>query len=102
MRAPRRLSRKISLVSRRRRRLDRLDDELAPPKAIANYKKLLEETQALALFNCVGSGTTAAAAKVLQDSGAPSVGGYAVADSARQKTAGAGFFVRASTGREAE
>ena len=86
----------------RKLRLVTLDDELAPPKAVANYKKLLEEMQVLALFNCVGSGTTAAAAKVLQDSSAPSVGGYAVADSARQKTAGAGFFVRASTGREAE
>jgi len=86
----------------RKLRLVTLDDELAPPKAVANYKKLLDEMQVLALFNCVGSGTTAAAAKVLQDSGAPSVGGYAVADSARQKTGGAGFFVRASTGREAE
>jgi branched-chain amino acid transport system substrate-binding protein len=86
--------RKIKLVT--------LDDELAPPKAVANYKKLLEEQQALALFGCVGSGTTAAAAKVLQDNGAASVGGYAVADSARQKAGNAGFFVRASTGREAE
>lgn len=89
-------------VHGRRIRLITLDDELAPPKAVANYKKLLDEMQVAALFNCVGSGTTAAAAKALQDSGAPSVGGYAVADSARQKTAGAGFFVRASTGREAE
>ena len=86
----------------RKVRLVTLDDELAPPKAVANYKKLLDEIQVLALFNCVGSGTTASAAKVLQDSGAASVGGYAVADSARQKTAGSGFFVRASTGREAE
>jgi ABC-type branched-subunit amino acid transport system substrate-binding protein len=86
--------RKIKLVT--------LDDELAPPKAVANYKKLLEEQQVLALFGCVGSGTTAAAAKVLQDNGAVSVGGYAVADSARQKAGNAAFFVRASTGREAE
>jgi len=89
-------------VHGRKVRVVTLDDELAPPKAVANYKKLLEEMQVTALFNCVGSGTTAAAAKVLQDSGAPSVGGYAVADSARQKTVGAGFYVRASTGREAE
>ncbi|HET7526400.1 MAG TPA: ABC transporter substrate-binding protein [Burkholderiaceae bacterium] len=86
----------------RKLRVVTLDDELAPPKAVANYKKLLDEMQVLAMFNCVGSGTTAVSAKVLQDSGAASVGGYAVADSARQKTAGAGFFVRASTGREAE
>jgi branched-chain amino acid transport system substrate-binding protein len=86
--------RKIKLVT--------LDDELAPPKAVANYKKLLEEQQVLALFGCVGSGTTAAAGKLLQDNGAASVGGYAVADSARQKAGNAAFFVRASTGREAE
>jgi ABC-type branched-subunit amino acid transport system substrate-binding protein len=86
----------------RKLRLVTLDDELAPPKAVANYKKLLEEQQVLAMFGCVGSGTTAAAAKLLQDSGTPSVGGFAVADSARQKTGNAGFFVRASTGREAE
>lgn len=86
----------------RKLRLITLDDELAPPKAVANYKKLLEEQQVLAMFGCVGSGTTAAAAKLLQDSGTPSVGGFAVADSARQKTGNTGFFVRASTGREAE
>jgi branched-chain amino acid transport system substrate-binding protein len=86
----------------RKIKLATLDDELAPPKAVANYKKLLEEQQVLALFGCVGSGTTAAAAKVLQDNGAASVGGYAVADSARQKAGNAAFFVRASTGREAE
>jgi len=88
------LGRRIKLVT--------LDDELAPPKAVANYKTLLEEQHALALFGCVGSGTTAAAAKVLQDSGVASVGGYAVADSARQKAGNVGFFVRASAGREAE
>ena len=89
-------------IQGRKIRLVTLDDELAPPKAVANYKKLLDDPQVLSLFNCVGSGTTAAAAKLLQDSGTPSIGGYAVADSARQKTAGAGFFVRASTSREAE
>jgi branched-chain amino acid transport system substrate-binding protein len=86
----------------RKIRLVTLDDELAPPKAVANYKKLIEEQQVLALFGCVGSGTTAVAAKVLQETGTCSVGGYAVADSARQKAGNSGFFVRASTGREAE
>jgi ABC-type branched-subunit amino acid transport system substrate-binding protein len=89
-------------VHGRKIRLVTLDDELAPPKAVANYKKLLEEHQVLTLFGCVGSGTTAAAAKVLPEHGAASVGGYAVADSARQQAGNAGFFVRASTGREAE
>jgi ABC-type branched-subunit amino acid transport system substrate-binding protein len=86
--------RKIRIVS--------IDDELAPPKAVANYKKLLEEQNVVAMFGCVGSGTTAAAGKLLQDSGCASIGGYAVADSAREKVGSNGFFIRASTGREAE
>jgi len=86
--------RKIKLVT--------LDDELAPPKAVANYKKLLEEQGAVALFGCVGSGTTAAAGKLLSDNGCASIGGYGVADSAREKTGNNGFFIRASMGREAE
>ena len=88
-------------VHGRKIRLITLDDELAPPKAVANYKKLIEEQGVVAMFGCVGSGTTAAAAKSLQDNGCASVGGFAVADSAREKVSSA-FFVRASTGREAE
>lgn len=79
-----------------------LDDELKPDKALANYEKLLKEHSALAFFNCVGSSTTAAAAKFLQESGCPMVGGFAVADSAREKTAGSAYYIRATTGREAE
>jgi branched-chain amino acid transport system substrate-binding protein len=89
-------------VHGRKIRMISLDDELAPPKAVANYKKLLEEQGVVAMFGCVGSGTTAAAAKLLLDHGCASVGGFAVADSAREKTGNSGFFVRASTGREAE
>jgi ABC-type branched-subunit amino acid transport system substrate-binding protein len=89
-------------VHGRKIRLVTIDDELAPPKAVANYKKLLEEQGVVAMFGCVGSGTTAAAAKLLQEHGCPSVGGYAVGDSAREKAANYAFFVRASTGREAE
>jgi branched-chain amino acid transport system substrate-binding protein len=79
-----------------------LDDELKPDRAVANYEKLLNEHKAFAFFGCVGSGTTAAAAKVLKESSAPMVGGYAVADSARDKTQGSAYYVRATTGREAE
>jgi branched-chain amino acid transport system substrate-binding protein len=79
-----------------------LDDELQPPKAVANYEKLLAEHKVFAFFGCVGSGTTAAAGPVLAQSGAPLVGGYAVADSARDKVKGSGYFVRASSGREAQ
>lgn len=86
----------------RRIRLLSLDDELKPDKAVANYTTLLEKEKVFAFFGCVGSGTTAAAAKLLQDSGAPLIGGYAVADSARRKVAGAAYFVRAGSGREAQ
>jgi branched-chain amino acid transport system substrate-binding protein len=89
-------------IAGRKLRLVSLDDELKPDKAIANYEKLLTEHKAFAFFGCVGSGTTAAASQVLKDSGAPLVGGYAVADSARDKTKGAAYYVRATTGREAE
>ena len=47
-------------VQGRKIRLVTIDDELAPPKAVANYKKLLDEG-VVAMFGCVGSGTTAAA-----------------------------------------
>jgi ABC-type branched-subunit amino acid transport system substrate-binding protein len=89
-------------VSGRKLRLVSLDDELKPDKAVANYEQLLSEHKAFAFFGCVGSGTTAAAAKVLKESGAAMVGGFAVADSAREKTRGSGYYVRATTGREAE
>lgn len=89
-------------VAGRRIKLVSLDDELKPDKAVANYGRLLTEHKAFAFFACVGSGTTAAAAKVLKDSGAPLVAGYAVADSARDKVQGSAYFVRATTGREAQ
>jgi branched-chain amino acid transport system substrate-binding protein len=78
-----------------------LDDELKPDKAVANYEKLLADG-VFAFFGCVGSGTTAASAPVLARSGAPLIGAYAVADSAREKAKGAAYVVRASTGREAQ
>jgi len=89
-------------VAGRRLRLLSLDDELAPPKAVANYRTLLEQHKVFALFACVGSGTTAAAAEVMQGTDAVTVGGYAVADSARERMGRSAFFVRATTRREAE
>jgi len=89
-------------VAGRQIRLLSLDDELAPPKAVANYRKLLDEHKVFALFACVGSGTTAAAAEVLRASDAVAVAGFAVADSAREKAGASAFFVRATTQREAE
>jgi ABC-type branched-subunit amino acid transport system substrate-binding protein len=78
-----------------------LDDELKPDRAVANYEKLLGDG-VFGFFGCVGSATTAAAAPMLMKSGAPWVAGYAVADSARDKLKGSGFFVRATSGREAQ
>ncbi|HUG25584.1 ABC transporter substrate-binding protein [Piscinibacter sp.] len=89
-------------VHGRRVRIASLDDELRPDKAVANYQELLTQQRVFGFFGCVGSATTAAAANVLQQSGAPLVGGYAVADSARDKVKGAGYYLRATSGREAE
>jgi branched-chain amino acid transport system substrate-binding protein len=89
-------------VGGRKIKLVVLDDELKPEKALENYGKLLSEHRVFAFFGCVGSGTTAAAAKLLQQSGAPSVGGYGVADSARERVSGSAYFVRASNEREAQ
>ncbi|MDN4591312.1 ABC transporter substrate-binding protein [Xenophilus aerolatus] len=86
--------RKVKMVS--------LDDDLSPEKAVANYERLLGEHRAFAFFCCVGSATTAAAAKLLTQSGAPMVAGYAVSDSARDKAGGAAYFVRATFAREAQ
>ena len=88
-------------VSGRQIKLISLDDELNPQKAIANYKQLLNEYRVFAFFGCGGSATTAAAANLLQQSGAPSVGGYGVSDSVREMVRSA-YFVRAKTGREAQ
>jgi len=89
-------------IAGRKLRVVSLDDELKPDKAVANYQALLGEHKAFAFFGCVGSGTTAAASQVLKESGAALIGGYAVADSAREKTRGSGYYMRASTEREAQ
>ena len=89
-------------VNGRKIKMVALDDELKADKAVENYTKLLNDHRVFAFFGCVGSGTTAAAAKLLQQSGAPSVGGYGVGDSARERVAGSAYFVRASNAREAQ
>lgn len=89
-------------VHGRRVRIVSLDDELQPPKAVANVRQLLEREGVFGFFGCVGSATTAATAELLLSSGAPALGGYAVADSARAKVKGAAYFLRATSGREAQ
>lgn len=83
-------------------RIVSLDDELKPERAVANYQRLLDEEHVFAFFGCGGSATTAAAAAVLQRSGAPLVGGFAVGDSARDKVKGYAYFLRSTSRREAE
>lgn len=89
-------------VHRRQIRYISLDDELKPDKTVINYKKLLSEHQAFAFFGGVGSANVAAAVAILQESNAPMIGNYGLGDSARQKAAGAAYFVRAGYGREAD
>ncbi len=76
------------------------DDELQPPKAAANAKALLQDDKVFGFFCNVGSGTNAAVAPLLASSGAPMVGGFAVADSVRDKLKGSAYVLRATSGRE--
>jgi ABC-type branched-subunit amino acid transport system substrate-binding protein len=90
-------------IAGRRVRLRSLDDELKPDKAADNVRQLLDGPQpVLALFGCVGSATTAATLPLAKKAGAPMVGGYAVTDSVRARGDGTAYFLRATTGREAE
>jgi branched-chain amino acid transport system substrate-binding protein len=87
-------------VAGRKVELSLRDDELVPAKALANVQALLREQQVFGFFCNVGSGTTAAVAPELAASGAPLIGGFAVADSARSKVKGSGYYLRATSGRE--
>lgn len=89
-------------VAGRSVRLVRLDDGLKPELAVANCHRLLSKEKVFAFFACVGSATTAAALPVLRNSGTALIGGFAVADSAREKARGTAWFLRATTGREAQ
>jgi len=82
-------------------RLVSLDDELVAEMAVANYKHLLAEG-VFCFFGGAGTPTLLAAAPTLRDSGALMIGGYSVADSAREAARGNAFFVRATTRREVE
>jgi len=84
----------------RRIELLQRDDELVPAKAAANAKALLGDDKVFGFFCNVGSGTSAAVAPLLAASGAPLVGGFAVADSVRDKLKGSAYLLRATTGRE--
>lgn len=89
-------------VHGRKLRLIRLDDEANPTKTAAHFEQLLGTRQVLAMFGCFGSGQISAAADVLKKYDAALVAGFAVGDAARKKAAGHAYFVRATTGREAQ
>jgi branched-chain amino acid transport system substrate-binding protein len=78
-----------------------LDDELLAEKAVANYKRLLDEG-VFCFFGGAGTPTLLASASTLRESGAVMIGGYSVADSAREADRGWAYFVRATTQREVE
>lgn len=86
--------RRISLIS--------LDDELNPKKAVENYTALMQDHKVFACYMGIGSPTTLAGAEVLKANGAVMVGGFGVADSVREKSAGTAFFVRTTAAREIE
>ena len=86
--------RKIKLVS--------LDDELKPEKALANYKKLLDEEKVLATFLGVGTGTTAAVLPLLEEKRVPLIAPLAIGDSVRAKSGRMVYYTRAGYGDESE
>jgi branched-chain amino acid transport system substrate-binding protein len=88
-------------VAGRMIRMQSLDDELQAEKAVANYKRLLDEG-VFCFFGGAGTPTLLAAAPTLRESGAVMIGGYSVADSAREAARGSAYFVRATTQREVE
>lgn len=88
------LGRKIKLIS--------LDDELKPEKAVANYKKLIEEDKVFVTFAGVGTGTIAAALPLLEQSGVPLIAPFILADSVRAKAGKQAYFLRAGYFDESE
>jgi branched-chain amino acid transport system substrate-binding protein len=82
--------------------LTQLDDGLQPTRTAENCEVLIREQQISAMFGFVGSANMLAADAVLRKVGIPVVGAFAVSDSARLKTQGTAYYVRAGYGREAE
>lgn len=78
------------------------DDRGDPALAHAICDKLIDGQQALALFGCAGSLSSAAIEPLLREQGVPALGGLWVADSVREQCRGAAYFVRASHAQEAD
>ena len=86
--------RKIKFIS--------LDDELKPDKALANYKKLIEQDKVFVTFTGVGTGTTAAVLPYLEEKKVPLIGPIAVADSVRRMPSSQVYWMRAGYYDESE
>ena len=60
-------------VNGRRIVLETLDDAYEPEKAAANYRRLIEERDAFALFGCIGASTCAASLPIISAAKVPFV-----------------------------
>lgn len=85
--------RKIKLVS--------LDDGLNGDRALANYRKLIDEVKVFATFSGVGTATTAAAIPVLNEKRVPLIAPFGVADSVRNIASRQVYYLRAGYQDEA-
>lgn len=79
----------------RRIKLISLDDELKPEKAIANYRRLIDEQRVFATFAGLGTATTAAAIPLLNDRKVPLIAPSGVADSVRAMPTRQVYYLRA-------
>lgn len=83
-------------------RIASLDDELKPDRTLANFKTLQDEHNVFGYFSAVGTANIGAVTPFLQETAAPLIGGYGVADKVRIAAGGAAYIVRAGYGREVE
>jgi len=85
--------RKIKLIS--------MDDGLSGEKALANYKRLIDEVKVFATFSGVGTATTAAAIPLLNEKRVPLIAPFGVADSVRAIPTRQVYYLRAGYQDEA-
>ncbi len=88
-------------IAGRRIVLETLDDAYEPERAAANYRRLIEERDAFALFGCIGASTCAAALPVISAAKVPFVAPANGNEVLRTPFNRYMFNVRASFGAEA-
>ncbi|MDP9995152.1 ABC-type branched-subunit amino acid transport system substrate-binding protein [Variovorax boronicumulans] len=89
-------------VGGRRVKLMALYYELKPEKAVKNLEKLLNDHRALASLAASARARRLPRPNCWSKAAPPSVGGYGAGDGARERVAGAAYFVRTSYAREAQ